>query len=114
MMRGIRRLVVFAAATGLLATAAVSASLGVAQADNFAAACGGNTGNSFICNLDTTISSPGSITVSVDSGAASENVNVNWTVTCADSTGSQSQQGATVNAATPLHVPLMPLPESAM
>ena len=63
MMRGIRRLVVFAAATGLLATAAVSASLGVAQADNFAAACGGNTGNSFICNLDTTISSPGSITL---------------------------------------------------
>jgi len=113
MMRGIRRLVVFVAATGLLATAAVSASLGVAQADNFAAACGGNTGNSFICNMDTTIAAPGSITVGVDSGAASEKVNVNWAVTCADSTGSQPQVGATINAATPLNVPLIPLPPTA-
>jgi hypothetical protein len=113
MMRGIRRLVVCTAVSGLLAAGAVSASMEVAHAGNFAAACGGNTANTFHCNLDTTIPSPGSITVNVDSGAAAENVNVNWTVTCADSTGSQPEQGATDNASTPLNVPLTPLPSTA-
>jgi len=113
MMRGIRRLVVCGAVTGLLATAAVSASLQVARADTFAAACGANQENYYICNLDTTIAQAGSMTVSVDSGAASENVDVNWTVSCADSTGTQNQLGATVNAATPLTVPLAPLPPTA-
>jgi Ricin-type beta-trefoil lectin domain len=113
MMRGIRRLVVYAAATGLLAAGAVSASLEVAHADNFAAACGGNAANEYICNLDAVIVSPGSITVSVDSGAASENLNVNWTVTCANGSSSQSELGATDNAATPLSVPLAPLPSTA-
>jgi hypothetical protein len=113
MMQGIRRLVVYAAATGLLAAGAVSASLQVAHADNLAAACGGNIANSYTCNLDATISSPGSISVSVDSGAASENVNVNWTVACADSTGSQNQLGATDNASTPLTLALTPLPPTA-
>jgi hypothetical protein len=113
MMRGIRRLVVCTAVSGLLAAGAVSASMQVAHAGNFAAACGGNTANAFHCNLDTTIPSPGSISVNVDSGAAAENVNVNWTVTCADSTGSQPEQGATDNASTPLNVPLTPLPSTA-
>ena len=113
MMQGIRRLVVYAAATGLLAAGAVSASLQVAHADTFAAACGGNGDNGYICNLDATIPSPGSISVAVDSGAASENINVNWTVSCADSTGSQNQLGATDSAATPLTVPLTPLPPTA-
>ena len=49
----------------------------------------------------------------MDSGSASENVNVNWTVSCADSTGTQNQLGATGNAATPLTVPLAPLPPTA-
>ena len=109
MMQGIRRLVVYAAATGLLATGAVGASLQVAHADTFAAACGGNGDNGYICNLDTTVPSPGSITVTVDSGSASENVDVNWTVTC----GSQNQLGATDNASTPLTLPLTPLPSTA-
>ena len=113
MMRGIRRLVVFAAATGLLAAGAVSASLEVAHADNFAAACGGNGLNGYICNLDATIASPGSITVNVDSGSASENLDVKWTVSCADSTGTQNELGATDNAPTPLNVPLAPLPPTA-
>jgi Ricin-type beta-trefoil lectin domain len=113
MMRGIRRLVVCTAVSGLLAAGAVGATMQVAHADNFAAACGGNMANAFICNLDTTVPSPGSITVNVDSGAASENVNVNWTVTCADSTSSQPELGATDNASTPLHVPLTPLPSPA-
>jgi hypothetical protein len=112
-MRGIRRLVVYAAATGLLLAGAVSASMEVAHADNFAAACGANQLNGYICNLDTVVPSASSITVSVDSGAASERVSVNWTVTCTDSTGSFNQLGATYNAATPLNVPLAPLPLAA-
>ena len=113
MMQGIRRLVVCTAVSGLLAAGAVTASMGVARADNFAAACGGNSANGYICNLDTTVASPGSMTVNVDSGAASEGVNMYWTVTCADSTDSQNDEGATLNAATPVNVPLAPLPPTA-
>ncbi len=38
---------------------------------------------------------------------------MNWTVSCADSSGSQNQLGATANATTPLTVPLTPLPPTA-
>jgi Ricin-type beta-trefoil lectin domain len=114
MMPGIRRLVVYTAATGLLAAGAVSASLQVARADTIpAAACGGNGSNSYICNLDTTVPSPGSIQVVVDSGAASENISVSWTVACTGPAGSGNEEGATDNAATPLTVPLAPLPAAA-
>jgi hypothetical protein len=113
MMRGVRRLVVFTAVSGLLAAGAVSASLQVAHADNFAAACGANQSNSYICNLDAVVPAASSISVSVDSGAAGENVNVNWTVACTDSAGSGNQLGATDNATTPLTVPLAPLPPAA-
>jgi hypothetical protein len=113
MIRGIRRLVVYTAATGLLAAGAVSGSLEAAHADSFAAACGANGGNGFICTMVATIASPGSITVSADTGRTSEEVDVNWTVTCIDSTGSQSQQGATDRSATPASVPLAPLPPTA-
>jgi hypothetical protein len=113
-MRGIRRLVVCGAVSGLLAAGAVSASLGTAYADNLAATCSGNGANGYICNMDTTITSPGSITVNVTSGDDVEEVNVGWTVTCTDSSGpSQSQLGATYNADTPLNVPLTPLPPNA-
>ena len=116
MMQGIRRLIAYTATTGLLVAGAVSASLQVAQADqpgNFAAACGGNADNTYHCNMDTTINSAGSISATVDAGGSSEAVNVNWSVTCADSTGSRSQAGATDAAATPLTVPLAPLPPTA-
>ena len=116
MMRGIRRLVVCTAVSGLLAAGAVSASLQVAQAaqaGNFAAACGGNGSNGYICNLDTVVPAASSISVSVDSGSASEQVSVNWTVTCTNGGTSQNEEGATDNAATPLNVPLMPLPAAA-
>jgi hypothetical protein len=113
MMRGIRRLVVYTAVTGLVAAGAVSASLQVARADTFAAACEGDSGNGYICNLDPTIDSPGSMTVNVDSGAVNEEVNVQWTVTCADSTGSQPEAGATDYAETPINIPLEPLPPTA-
>jgi Ricin-type beta-trefoil lectin domain len=109
MMRGIRRLVVCTAVSGLLAAGAVSATMEVAHADNFAAACEGNTDNGYICNLDTTVSSASSMTVTVDSGSASEDVNVQWTVAC---TGG-NQEGATDDATTPLSVPLAPLPAAA-
>jgi hypothetical protein len=113
MMRGIRRLVVCTAVSGLLAAGAVGVSLQEAHADNFAAACGGNGSNSYICNLDAVVPASDSITISVDSGAASEQVTVNWTVSCTDSSGSGNEEGATANAATPLTVPLTPLPSSA-
>jgi hypothetical protein len=113
MMRGIRRLVVCTAVSGLLAAGAVSASLQVAHAGNFAAACGGNGSNGYICNLDTVVPAASSISVGVDSGSASEQVNVNWTVACTNGANSGNEEGATDNAATPLIVPLIPLPSAA-
>jgi Ricin-type beta-trefoil lectin domain len=113
MMRGIRRLVVCTAVSGLLAAGAVSASLQVAHAGNFAAACGGNGSNGYICNLDTVVPAASSISVGVDSGSASEQVSVNWTVACTDGANSGNEEGATDNAATPLTVPLTPLPSAA-
>jgi beta-glucosidase len=111
-----RRLVVCTAATGVLAAAAVSASLGVAQAQTVAAAvCGGNSDNGYICNLDATIPAASSITVNVNSGEAADNVNVDWSVSCTDSSGTQSQAGATDDASTAsnLNVALTPLPATA-
>lgn len=113
MMPGIRRLVVYTAAIGLLAAGAVSASLQTANAQDIAAACGGNGANDYICNIDATVSSPGTMLVNVTSGDVVEEVNVQWTVTCADSTGSEPQEGATDNADTPLNVDLTPLPPTA-
>ncbi|MGH3227015.1 MAG: ricin-type beta-trefoil lectin domain protein [Streptosporangiaceae bacterium] len=88
-------------------------SVQVAQAGNFAAACAANGADAFICNLDTVVPSPGSISVSVAAGGDTENVNVSWTVTCSDSAGSQNEEGATVNASAPLTVQLAPLPADA-
>ena len=113
MMPGIRRLVAYTAVTGLLVAGAVSATLEVAHADTVATVCGANQANSYICPLDATIPSPGSISVSVDSGVTSEGINVSWTVTCTDNTGTVAQAGATDDAATPLDVPLAPLPSTA-
>jgi hypothetical protein len=113
MMRGVRRLVVCTAVSGLLAAGAVTASLGVAHAQSISDTCEGNGDNGYQCNLEGTIDSPSSITVSADTGGASVELNVNWTVTCVDGNSSQPQEGATDNAATPLNVPLAPLPLTA-
>src|SRR5579863_3562386 len=113
MIRGIRRFAIYTAVSGLLAAGAVGASLQSASADNFAAACGGNGSNGYVCNLDTVVPAASSITVTVDSGASSEQVNVNWTVACTDSAGGQNEEGATDNAATLLTLPLAPLPAAA-
>ena len=69
-MRGIRRLVVSVAVTGLLAAGAVSASLQVAHADTLVATCGGNNTNGYICNLDTVVPAASSISVSVSDPAS--------------------------------------------
>jgi Ricin-type beta-trefoil lectin domain len=113
MMRGIRRLVAYAAVAGLLVAGAVSTTVEAAHADTVATTCEANSANGFHCPLDATITSPGSITITVTPDSGTEAVNVGWTVTCADSTGSQPQEGATQNAATPLTVPLAPLPPTA-
>ena len=112
MMPGIRRLVAYTAVTGLLVAGAVSATLEVAHADTVAAGCEANQANGYICPLDATIPSPGSISVSVSADSGNENVDVSWTVTCADNTGSRAQEGAT-DAPTPVDVPLAPLPATA-
>ena len=113
MMRGSRRLVAYAAVAGLLVAGAVSTSLEVAHADTVATTCEANSANGFHCPLDATITSAGSISITITPDTGTEAVNVGWTVTCADSTGSQAQEGATENAATPLTVPLAPLPPTA-
>ena len=112
-MRGSRRLVAYAAVAGLLVAGAVSTSLEVAHADTVATTCEANSANGFHCPLDATITSPGSISITITPDSGTEAVNVDWTVTCADSTGSQPSEGATDNAATPLTVPLAPLPPTA-
>ena len=113
MMRGIRRLVAYTAVAGLLVAGAVGTSLEVAHADTLAVSCEANVANGYHCPLDATIPSPGSITVSVSADSGNENVNVSWDVVCTDNSGSQAQEGATDNAATPLVVPLAPLPPTA-
>jgi len=113
MMRGIRRLVAYTAVAGLLTAGAVSASLAVAHADTVATGCEANSANGYHCPLDATINSAGSISITVTPDSGTEAVNVGWEVTCADSTGSQAEEGATDNAAAPLTVPLVPLPPTA-
>jgi len=113
MMRGVRRLVVCTAVAGLLVAGAVSMTLETAHADTVVTTCGGEPESSFICNLDASVASPGTITVSANSGSAVEELDVAWTVTCTDSAGTASQAGATDNATTPFSVPLVPLPAHA-
>ena len=109
-MRGIRRLVVYGAVTGLLAAGAVSASMGVAHA-NFSGICDGNSGNSYACNDTGTVPAPGSVSVTV-SASGTEDVAINWTVTCTDGTPSKTSGGVTapVTASASVTEALTPLP----
>jgi len=124
MMRGIRRLVTYAAVAGLLTAGAVGASLDIAHADTEVTSCDGvqgvtATATAYKCTVATgtatAISDPSDITVSVsdDTSGYTEAVNITWTVSCTDSTGASQQQGATDNAPTPAAVPLLPLPVTA-
>jgi hypothetical protein len=112
MMPGIRRLIAYAAVTGLLAAGAVSATMEVAHA-NFANLCDGS-GTAPSCTVTGTIPSPAAITVNVtDTGNASEQVTVTWNISCTDNSGtaSEPQNGAT--GTTPFGVELVPLPVTA-
>ena len=114
MMRRIRRLVVYTAMTGLLAAGAVTATIGVAHA-NFAAICPGSS-PSYSCTLTSTIPSPSalSVTVTDDTANATEVVTVTWTISCTDSTlGTVSEPQNGASSATPVTVPLAPLPPTA-
>ncbi len=110
MMQGIRRLVVYAAATGLLAAGAVSASMEVAHA-NFSGICDGNSGNSYTCNDTGTVPAPDSVSVTV-SASGTEDVAINWTVSCTDGTPSKTSGGVTapVTASASVTEALTPLP----
>jgi hypothetical protein len=123
MMRGIRRFVVYAAATSLLVAGAVSVSMEVAHA-SFSLPCTGNSGNSYTCGLTKTYIWPVALSVQVTdtaSAPASENVTVSWTATgisCTDSTyGTQTASagadaGVTAAGVTPF-IGALPLPAAA-
>jgi len=116
MMRGIRRLVTYAAVTGLLAAGAVGATMAVAHA-NFAVLCSGNSPTSnppWSCQGKATIPWPASISVTVtdDTANANEQVLVNWTVQCTDSTNGPQGTAGAPTAQTPATINLT-LPISA-
>jgi hypothetical protein len=115
-MRGIRRLLVYGAVTGLLAAGAVSASMEVAHADSEVAYCIGASDNSYKCTVTATISDPASITVSVsdDTSPAYEEVMVSVTaLSCTDNNGTDSEPASSTEGTTPLTDDVVPLPATA-
>jgi Ricin-type beta-trefoil lectin domain len=115
-MRGIRRLAVCTAATGLLAAAAVSASMQVAHA-NTSDTCNGDAGSKYACNLTTsnTIPDPSSISVTL-SDQDTETIGINWTISCTDNSGTGTEQGGvttSVMPGSPVTEDLTPLPSTA-
>ena len=121
MMRGIRRLVVYTAVTGLLAAGAVSATMEVAHADTVVGHCIGATDTSFKCTVSATVAAPTAITVSVadngttSSGAtASEGVTVKvTTLSCTDNSSTASEPASSTTGTTPLTDNVAPLPATA-
>jgi hypothetical protein len=106
MMRGIRRLIVCAAVSGLLAAGAIGASTQAAHADGTVTTCfaAGNTNTPYKCVLQGTISDPATVTVTVTdtSSSAYDNVTVNWTVQCTDNaSGTLGTAGAPAASPTP-------------
>ena len=100
-MRGIRRLVVYGAVTGLLTAGAVTASMEVAHA-NFSDLCDGSSTDSYACTLTTssTIPDPSSISVTL-SVAANEEIQVSWTVSCTDNNGPAERRVVTPTRSPP-------------
>jgi hypothetical protein len=119
-MRGIRRLVAYAAATGLLVAGAVSVSMEVAHA-SFSLPCTGNSTDNYQCTLTNTYIWPVALSVQVTdtSAPASENVTVSWTATgisCTDSAhGTQTAPAGADAGATPVTgaTGALPLPAAA-
>jgi Ricin-type beta-trefoil lectin domain len=119
MMRGIRRLVVCTAVSGLLAAGAVGATMEVAHADSVVGHCIGasdSTPTAFACTVTGNVATPTAITVSVadnSSNSTNEDVTVSYTFTCTDNTAtSPSAKGGTTGM-TPLTEGVSPLPAEA-
>jgi hypothetical protein len=95
MMRGIRRLVVYTAVSGLLAAGAVTASVGVAHA-NFSDLCDGQAADGYACTLTTssTIPDPSALSVTLND-SQTETIGLSWTVSCTDNNGTAAQTGGT-------------------
>jgi hypothetical protein len=116
-MRGIRRLVVYGAVTGLLTAGVVTASMGVAHA-NFSQICDGNAGDNYACTLANTSTIPAPSSISVTFRASgTEDIAINkWTVSCTDNNGTASTSGgvtASVTATTSQTETFTPLPATA-
>jgi hypothetical protein len=118
MMRGIRRLVVCTAVSGLLAAGAITASMEVAHADTRVATCFGaaDTATPYQCTLQGTISNPASITVGVTdstTGAYEEVMVSVTTLSCTDSAGTASGPQSGIQGRTPVTDNIAPLPATA-
>ena len=106
MMRGIRRLVVCTAVSGLLAAGAIGASMQAAHADGTVTTClaAGDTNTPYKCVLQGSVSDPATITVNVTdtTSGAYDNVKVNWSVQCTDNAnGTLGTAGAPAASPTP-------------
>lgn len=115
MMRGIRRLVVGMAVTGLLTAGVVSATMEVAHADGTVARCFGaaDTSTPYKCVLTSSVNDPATVTVAVTDPTAGDNVTVNWTVQCTDNTnGTLGTAGAPAASGLPVSLNLT-LPSNA-
>ncbi|HSZ28285.1 MAG TPA: hypothetical protein VK784_00840, partial [Pseudonocardiaceae bacterium] len=114
-MRGIRRLVVCAAATGLLAAGAVTATMEYAHAGEVDY-CFGASDNSYNCTVTATVSDAASITVGVtdNTSGAYEEVMVNVTaLSCTDSASTATEPASSTEGTTPVTDDVLPLPATA-
>ena len=116
MMRRIRRLIAYAAVTGLFAAGAVGVSMEVAHASPL---CSGAS-PTFQCTLTNTYIWPVALSVQVTDTAStptSENVTVSWTATgisCTDNTyGTQTEPAGADAGATSVINGALPLPAAA-
>ena len=118
-MRGIRRLVVCTAVSGLLAAGAVGASMEVAHADSVVGHCIGaadSTPTAFACTVTGNVATPTAITVSVtdnSSNSTNEDVTVSYTFTCTDNTATSPSATGGETGMTPLTEAISPLPAEA-
>ena len=117
MVRGIRRLVVCTAVTGLLTAGAIGASLEIAHADTVVQFCDGTSSDSYACTVTGNISSPGAITITL-SASGTEEVALAWSVSCTDNTSTtpvKTSGGVTASLTSTTKAPegLTPLPSTA-
>ena len=119
MMRGIRRLVVYTAVSGLLAAGAVGASMEIAHADSVVGHCIGasdSTPTAFACTVTGNVATPTAITVSVTDNSANstnEDVTVSYTFTCTDNNATSPAAKGGTTGMTPLTEGVAPLPAEA-